>query len=141
VELGLKLFLIEEIEEAQESNGPPEILDLIDFQGITEKNANWDIFTCNDWKFRCQVYVTISNNFVGNSAWWLRHGFRSTTIKGVGPNIMGFRSTYYRVQFKGVKGYVKWAEGSRARDWLWASLSERAKKSIGPWSYRSGVWR
>ena len=40
MELGLKLFLIEEIEEAQESNGPPEILDLIDFQGITEKNAN-----------------------------------------------------------------------------------------------------
>lgn len=59
---GVKLFLIEEIEEAQESNGPPEILDLIHFQGITEKNAG------NGWKFRCQVYVTISNNFVGNSA-------------------------------------------------------------------------
>jgi hypothetical protein len=43
VELGLKLFLIEEIEEAQESNGPPEILDLIDFQGITEKNAEIEI--------------------------------------------------------------------------------------------------
>jgi hypothetical protein len=59
VELGLKLFLIEEIEEAQESNGPPEILDLIDFQGITEKNAEIEMIGNFVVKFMLQ-FQTIS---------------------------------------------------------------------------------
>ena len=59
MELGLKLFLIEEIEEAQESNGPPEILDLIDFQGITEKNAEIEMIGNFVVKFMLQ-FQTIS---------------------------------------------------------------------------------
>jgi len=93
---------------------------------LKEKREKGLCFKCNGkWNsdhklfhINSRIKVNVSNKFVSNSAWWLRHGFRSTIIKGVGPNIMGFRSTYYRVQFKGVKGYVKWAEGSRARNWF-----------------------
>lgn len=59
MELGLKLFLIEEIEEAQESNGPPEILDLIDFQGITEKNAEIEMIGNFVVKFMLQFQTIL----------------------------------------------------------------------------------